>query len=158
MRASLVPLWISLAFLPALGCVGPFGGGSGDRQEVVQDPRVLEFADRIQAFYGSIQQIPLDVRITYDNSKLRSFFANEADFATYYAQLAGELRRAQFRNATLQRVLIREFRFDGEGVAKVDLMLFGRHERALRLGELQLARSDVWQLRDGSWLVTPDKL
>ena len=89
---------------------------------------------------------------------LRSFFASEDEFAAYYASLASQLRRAQFRNCVLDRVSIVEFRFEGDDVAQVDLMLFGRHERALRFGELELERHDVWQRRDGNWLVTPGKI
>ena len=146
--------WLVIGLLSSV----PLGCFSGGAFEEEQDPGVLAFADRIQDFYDSIESIPLDVELTYGNSALRSFFASESDFAAYYASLAQQLRRAQFRNATLNQVSIVEFRFDGDGIARVDLLLTGRHERALRLRELELERRDTWQRLNGRWLVTPDKL
>jgi hypothetical protein len=155
MRSWLALVIIGLATLPAPACL--IGGGEAPL-EAEQDPKILEFADRIVSFYDSIESIPLDVELTYGNSALRAYFASETDFAAYYASLAAQLRRAQFRNATLDQVSILEFRFDQTGVARVDLRLIGRHERKLRLGELRLPRQDTWQLRNGNWLVSPEKL
>ena len=132
--------------------------GRAPQYEEIQDPDVISFAQRLQAFYGSIQNIPLDVRLTYDSSVLRTFFASDEEFAAYYASIAAQLRRAQFRNCTLERVSIVEFRFEKDDVAQVDLMLFGRHERTLRFGELELQRVDVWERRNGNWVVTPGKI
>ena len=156
MQMALALLCGALALGTAWGC--SLSGPKAVSSEVVQDREVLEFAQRIETFYNAILDIPLDVRITYDSSNLRTFFANDADFAAYYASLAAQLRRAQFRNATLDQVSIVEFSFNSEGVARVDLKLIGRHERALRLGKLQLSRRDIWERLDGSWLVTPDKI
>jgi hypothetical protein len=142
--------------LLAPGCL--FGGGGGELQEVA-DPAVLDFADRIEAFYRSIDGIPLDVQVTYDTNELRGYFGSEEEFATYYASLAQQLRNAQVRNSTLERVSILEFRFEpGEQIARVELLLVARHERALRLRSLELARQDTWRRADGKWIVTPDKL
>jgi hypothetical protein len=142
-----------LAVLPVSGC---FSGRKGF--EVEQDPGVLAFAERIRSFYDAIEEIPLDVELTYGKSDLRTYFASEGEFASYYAGLAAQLRAAQLRNATLTRVSIVEFRFEGDSVARVDLRLIGRHERQLRFGQLELPRQDTWQRRDGRWMVTPDKL
>jgi hypothetical protein len=149
-------MWVLLVI--GLAALAPLGCFSGGGFEVERDPSVLAFADRIQSFYDSIEEIPLDVELTYGNSELRAFFASEGDFAAYYASLAAQLRRAQVRNTTLNRVSIVEFRFDGDSIARVDLVLTGKHERSLRLGALELQRQDTWQRLDGRWLVTPDKL
>jgi hypothetical protein len=142
--------------LAASGCL--FGGGSGELQ-AVDDPSILDFAGRIESFYDAIDGIPLDVQLTYDTNELRSYFGSEEEFATYYASLAAQVRKAQVRNSTLDRVSVVEFRFDtGQRVARVDLLMVARHERSLRLRSLELMRQDTWRLADGMWVVTPDKL
>ena len=136
------------------------GGCSGGRPttEPENDPQIVRFAQRIDRFYRLLENLPLDVRLTFDDTALRGYFNDSEQFSAYYASLAGQIRRAQFRNSTALRVDIEEFRFEGDDKAVVVVTLVGRHERALRVGELEVERSDTWRLVDGRWMVSPAKL
>jgi hypothetical protein len=144
------------ACLALVLCLGCFGGGS--TTELETDPQILRFAQRIDRFYRLLENLPLDVRLTFEDTALRAYFSDEEQFSAYYASLADQIRRAQFRNSTAQRVDIGPFRFDSDETAVVDVTLIGRHERALRVGELELPRRDTWRLVDGRWMVSPAKL
>jgi len=141
--------------LMSLGGCFLFGGGG---EEPVQDPDVVAFAERIDRFYNIFQDTPLDIRATFDNPTLRSYFLSEEDFSAFYASLAAGARRSLLRNATPTRVEIDEFRFESENVAIVDVRFIGRHTRRLRFGEVEIARTDTWRRVDGRWILSPDKL
>ncbi len=145
--AALAALWL---------CAGCFGGGSTTETE--NDPQVLRFAQRIDRFYRQLENLPLDVRLTFEDTSLRAYFSDGQQFSAYYASLADQIRRAQFRNSIALRVDIGGFRFDSDEIAVVDVTLIGRHERALRVGELQLPRRDTWRFIEGRWMVSPAKL
>ena len=147
LAAALAALWI---------CAACFGGGSTTETET--DPGVLRFAQRIDRFYRQLENLPLDVRLTFEDTSLRAYFSDGDQFSAYYASLADQIRRAQFRNATALRVDIGGFRFEGDDKAVVDLTLVGRHERTLRVGELEIMRTDTWRLVEGRWMVSPAKL
>lgn len=145
--AALAALWL---------CAGCFGGGSTTETET--DPQVLRFAQRIDRFYRQLENLPLDVRLTFEDTSLRAYFSDGEQFSAYYASLADQIRKAQFRNSTALRVDIGGFRFEADDKAVVDLTLVGRHERTLRMGELAITRSDTWRLVEGRWMVSPAKL
>jgi len=126
--------------------------------EPVNEPQIVRFAERIDRFYRKIENTPLDVRATFEDPELRGYFANEADFASYYASLADSIRRSLFRNSTATRVNIQEFRFESPDVAAVEIVFVGLHVRRLRRGEIELPRRDTWRLVDDRWLLTPAKL
>jgi hypothetical protein len=130
----------------------------GPALEPVSEEEVLAFAERIEIFYRSLEDTPLDSLLTYQDEQLRSHFRDEAEFADYYAALANEVRRASLRNGHAQRVEIREFRFDGPEVAFVDVALLGRHQRGLLFWEIELRRTDTWRLEGGTWILAPEKL
>jgi hypothetical protein len=145
--AALAALWL---------CAGCFGGGSTTETE--NDPQVLRFAQRIDRFYRQLENLPLDVRLTFEDTSLRAYFSDGQQFSAYYASLADQIRKAQFRNSTALRVDIGGFRFEADDRAVVDLTLVGRHERTLRVGELEITRTDTWRLVEGRWMVSPAKL
>ena len=147
--------------LPKLGWPGLPGwlhfGGEAEL-EPVDDGAVLRFAARIEAFYRGLEAIPLDVLITYENPELREHFVDEVAFGDYYASLAYQVRRSQLRNSQIERFEIRDFHFESDDVARVELILVGRHQRTLRFWELELARTDTWRRVEGSWVLSPEKL
>mgnify|MGYP000459866457 CR=1 FL=1 len=124
----------------------------------VEDADALRFAQRIQGFYGALENMPIDSLLTYESPELRAYFENERAFSDYYASLAGDLRDADFRNGRAERIVIDEFRFIGPGEATVDLTLVGRHMRRLRFWERKFRRTDRWRQVGGIWLLSPSKL
>ena len=124
----------------------------------VEDADALRFAQRIQGFYGALENMPIDSLLTYESPELRAYFENERAFSDYYASLAGDLRDADFRNGRAERIVIDEFRFTGPGEATVDLTLVGRHMRRLRFWERKFRRTDRWRQVGGTWLLSPSKL
>ena len=119
---------------------------------------MVAFAERIEVFYRSLEDIPLDAEMTYQDEDLRAHFRDETSFADYYASLADQVRRASLRNGRAHRVEIREFRFEGPELARVDVSLYGRHLRGLRFWQIELERTDTWLLEEGAWLLSPEKL
>lgn len=124
----------------------------------VEDADALRFAERIQGFYGALENIPIDSLLTYESPELRAYFENERAFLDYYASLAGALRDADFRNGRAEMIVIDEFRFSGPGEATVDLTLVGRHMRRLRFWPRKFRRTDRWRQVGGIWLLSPAKL
>ncbi len=124
----------------------------------VEDADALRFAERIQGFYGALENIPIDSLITYESRELRAYFENERAFSDYYASLAGALRDAAFWNGRAERITIDEFRFIGPGEASVDLTLVGRHMRRLRFWERKFRRTDSWRQVEGIWMLSPSRL
>jgi hypothetical protein len=131
---------------------------SGPELEPVQDPEVLAFASRIEGFYRGLEGVPFDVEMTFEDERLREHFDSKAAFTDYYASLAAQLRAAQFRNTRAERVEIRDFSFETPERARVYVALVGRHLRVLRFWEIETSRSDAWQLLDGRWVLTPERL
>ena len=124
----------------------------------VADESVLSFARRIESFYRSLEELPIDSLITYEDPKLRTHFRDQTAFADYYASLAHQVRAASFRNGRAERVEVEEFRFEGPELARVEVRVYGRHQRALRFWEIDFARTDTWRRVEGAWVLTPEKL
>ena len=148
------PLATALLCATLAGCLA----GSGAEPESVTDPEVLAFASRIEGFYRALEGVPLDVQMTFEDPALRSFFRSEAGFTDYYASLATQVRKAQFRNTKAIRVEIRDFHFQSSTRARVTVRLVGQHLRILRFWEIDLSRSDTWLLHESRWVLTPEKL
>ena len=91
--------------------------------EVVRDPDVLEFAQRIELFYDELEGRSINVFHTFQDPVFRDFFLHEEGFVDYYASLASQLRAAHFRHGRPVRVEIREFRFENQERAMGTLML-----------------------------------
>ena len=153
MSALCVGFLLVLSALP--GC-GLFGGGP--EPELVADERIVAFGQRIQGFYAELEGQPLDVKSTFEDRKLRDYFANETDFAAYYADLARQIRGRLFRNSIAVRIDIKEFRQQREDQIIVDLTFVGAHQRRLRRGDVEYARQDTWRLQGGTWLLAPERL
>ncbi len=147
--------WALVCLTLLLGACGSF---SQPGLEPVQDPEVLAFASRIEGFYRGLEGVPVDVRMTFEDERLRDHFDSQAAFTDYYASLAAQLRDAQFRNTRVDRVEIRDFSFENPERARVLVTLVGRHLRILRFWEIETRRSDAWQLLDGRWVLTPERL
>ncbi len=148
------PLATALLCAALTGCIT----GRGVEPERVTDPEVLAFATRIEGFYRALEGVPLDVQMTFDDPGFRSHVRSDAAFTDYYASLASQVRAAQFRNAKAMRIEIRDFHFQSSARARVSVTLVGRHLRILRFWEIEFARTDTWQLSEGRWVLTPEKL
>lgn len=144
--------------LPLLACACFWWGGQPGNRELVEDREILEFADTIGAFYSRLHNTRLDSLETYEDAELRTFFVDHREFSDYYASLAAQVRAAGFRRSRAEQVRIREFRFEGDDMALVDITLVGRHRRALRFWRIEIQRSDVWRRSAGTWALSPSKL
>ena len=158
----------ALLALAAVGCA--LGGDPVERERVeVVEPiapyaervdiqEVDAFALRIERFYRSIARRPLDAYATFQDESLRSFFDDPHEFEEYYASLANQARRAKLRNARAEEVRVREFRCEGDELARVDVLIVGHHERAFRVRGIVIERTDTWQRSGDTWFLRPGRL
>ncbi len=146
------------AILPLVACACIWPGSGKDPLEPVDERDIVAFAERISAFYGRLEKLPLNSLIAFEDPELRSYFEGDREFSDYFASVAAQVREASLRNTTADRVLIREFRFADEDLAEVDITLEGRHKRGLRWGLIELQRTDTWRRVGGIWSLSPDKL
>ena len=146
------------AILPLVACACIWPGSGKDPLEPVDERDVVAFAERISAFYGRLEKLPLNSLLAFEDAELRSYFEGDREFSDYFASVAAQVREASLRNTTADRVLIREFRFADEDLAEVDITLEGRHKRGLRWGLIELQRTDTWRRVGGTWSLSPDKL
>lgn len=157
-----LPMWkrarVAAPLLVLLCGLSACAWSGGPERETVTEEEILAFAERIEIFYRSLEETPLDALLTYEDEGLRTHFRDDAAFADYYASLADQVRSASLRNGQAERVEVREFRFDGPDLATVDVALLGRHQRGLRFWEIELHRTDTWRLEDGTWILAPEKL
>ena len=126
--------------------------------EVVRDPDVLEFAQRIELFYDELEGRSINVFHTFQDPVFRAFFLHEEGFVDYYASLASQLRAAHFRHGRPVRVEIREFRFENPERATVDVTLVGEHLRGLLFWDIRVQRTDTWRRRRSVWVLSPERL
>jgi hypothetical protein len=133
-------------------------GGDASFSEPGGDADSLAFAERVGAFYGLLEGEPLDALVTFEDADLRAYFAEDQDFTDYYASLAQRVRESRFRHARADQVVVQEFRTEGANLAVVDIVLVGKHERALIFWDLELELTDVWRRQGGTWFLSPDKL
>ena len=148
------------AQLGALLLTACFGGAAATPGlQPVGEASILEFAERIQGFYGSIERRSLNALVTFQDAELHGYFGDPRQFADYYASLADQVKSAHFRYSRADAVRVREFRFPAHGRAEVDVVLVGRHQRALRFWDIEIERTDAWVLDDsGLWIIAPEKL
>ena len=146
------------AILPLVACACIWPGSGKDPLEPVDERDIVAFAERISAFYGRLEKLPLNSLLAFEDEELRSYFEGDREFSDYFASVAAQVREASLRNTTADRVLIREFRFADEDLAEVDITLEGRHKRGLRRGLIELQRTDTWRRVGGTWSLSPDKL
>ena len=146
------------AILPLVACACIWPGSGKDPLEPVDERDIVAFAERLSAFYGRLEKLPLNSLLAFEDEELRSYFEGDREFSDYFASVAAQVREASLRNTTADRVLIREFRFADEDLAEVDITLEGRHKRGLRRGLIELQRTDTWRRVGGTWSLSPDKL
>jgi len=123
------------------------------------DDQSIAFARRIVSFYGTLRGRPLEAFQTFQDAKLRAYFASPEAFSDWYAPVANRVRDSHLRFGTPEEVRIRAFRFVDADTAQVDVVLVGPHERPLRFGPVEVELTDVWRRsEDGIWMLTPDRL
>ncbi len=129
--------------------------GSASR---VDDPGVAAFAARIDGFYRALERRPLDSAATFEDPRLHGYFSTPAEFSDWYASLANQVRDADLRLGRADSVRVREFRFEEPGVARVQVELSGRRGRRVLFSAVTLERADIWRQRNGTWVLSPEKL
>jgi hypothetical protein len=124
----------------------------------VPDAEAIGFQERASSFYRSLESVPLDALLTFEDPELRSYFAGQPDFNDYYSALANAVRAADFRDGQVSSLEILEFRFEQPDLARVEVRIAGKHQRRLRFWEIELRRTDTWRRHEGVWVLSPDKL
>jgi hypothetical protein len=125
--------------------------------QLVDDAAVLEFYARASAFYGRLARRRFDSIETYQDEALRGFFSSEANYADYYADLAGALVEAQFEKNRPLSLEVLELRLEGPGRGHVHTRIVGDDGRPLRPGRVRLERNDRWERVDGVWRIAPGR-
>jgi len=142
-------------------CTACFAGASpppATNAPQLSNEEVAAFSERIETFYGALEDVPLDALVTYENHQLRDCFETPGAFSDYFSALATAARDAYFRDTTARSVRIREFDFQGPDDATVDVMFTSVHQRVLRFWSIGFERWDHWKRIDGVWRVVPEKL
>jgi hypothetical protein len=142
-------------------CTACFAGGSPPVAEApaqLSDAEIAAFSQRIEAFYGGLEDVPLDALLTYESRQLRDCFETPTGFSDYFSALATAARQAYFRDTTARSVRINEFNFEGPEEATVDVTFTSVHQRALRFWSIAFQRHDRWKRTDGVWRIVPEKL
>jgi hypothetical protein len=152
------------AFPLLLLCTACFGGAApAPAPETpavnVSDAEAAAFSARIEKFYGTLEGLPLDALVTYENSTLRDCFTSPASFSDYFSALATAARLESFRYTTARHVKIREFNFESADEATVDVSFISVNQRTLRFWSIHFDRVDSWKRNeDGVWRIVPAKL
>lgn len=150
------------ALLVLVLCAGCFGGGAApeavEPAPQLSDQEITAFSQRIEGFYSTLEDVPLDALVTYENKKLRDCFVTQGGFSDYFSALATEARNLSFRDSTARSVRIREFHFDAPDQASVFVTFTSVNQREIRFWSIHFDRHDTWKLTDGVWLIVPEKL
>ncbi|NRA03224.1 MAG: hypothetical protein HRU00_11560 [Myxococcales bacterium] len=150
---------LGLRLLPLAICSCLWGGGGvGSGLAPAQDTEIVAFAEHVDGFYLSLEGRAVDTLATYEDERLRGYFAGPREFSDYYASLAAQLRGADFRHARPNATRVREFWFDGPDLAQVEVLIEGSHRRALRFWGIRVVRVDTWRYDGNSWVLSPDQL
>ncbi|MCS5638495.1 MAG: hypothetical protein NZ990_18420 [Myxococcota bacterium] len=150
---------IPLRLLPLALCSCLWGGGgAGSGLSPVQAPDIVAFAEHVDAFYGALEDRAVDTLATYEDERLRRYFAGPREFSDYYASLAAQLRGADFRHARPDATQVREFWFEGPDLAHVEVLIRGYHRRTLRFWEIRVVRVDTWRYDGSTWVLSPGQL
>ena len=153
-RASkLVTALCAGLLLATQGC-----GGFRSRLEPVEDEQIVALAVRLDDFYRSLENRTLDTLATFEDRRLRSYFADDTAFSDYYASLASQVRRALVRHGRVEEVQVVEFSLADGDHALVRVHLRGSHQRQLRFWSVDLDRTDSWRRLSGRWFLVPEDL
>ena len=139
------------------------GGGNGGETgfaEVVDDEEIIELAVRMEQFYGALEGRSLDTLDTFQDQRLRAFFSTRSRVRRLLRGSGGECRSdsQHFRRSAAEIIFVRGFEFPDPDTARVDVILKGRHMRALRFWWLEIHRIDTWRMTSRGWVVSPDRL
>ena len=146
-------LVLGLVLTAASGC-----GGIRGRQEPVNDEQILALARRLDEFYRSLENRTLDTLATFEDRRLRAYFADDIAFSDYYASLAAQVRRALLRYGRVDDVQVVEFSLKEDDHALVQIQLSGKHQRQLHFWRVELERTDSWRRLSGRWFLVPEDL
>jgi hypothetical protein len=140
-------------------CAGCFGGApAAPPANAPPDAEIAAFSSRIEGFYSSLEDVPLDALVTYQNKRLSECFETQGAFSDYFSALATEARQLHFRDMTARSVRIRKFDFTNPEEAVVQVSFISVHQRTLRFWSIGFDRYDVWQRTEGIWRIVPAKL
>jgi hypothetical protein len=153
--------WAALLFaLGASGCLGGEPEVPPDPAlgiELVEDPAVIDFYARAEAFYDRLARRRFDSVETFQDELLRGYFANEEAYSDYYADLAAALVAANVAQSRPIRLSVLELRLEGPGRGRVQAEIVGEDGRPLRPGTVSLQRVDRWERIDGVWRIVPGR-
>ncbi len=147
-----------LALILCTACFGGVAPPVAATRAQPSNDEVQAFSTRIEAFYGGLQDVPLDALVTYENKQLRECFATQGAFSDYFSALATQAREMQFRDTTARKVRILEFDFGAPDQASVDVSFMSVNQREIRFWSIGFDRHDTWKQTDGVWQIVPDKL
>ncbi|MEN8160244.1 MAG: hypothetical protein ABFS41_09255 [Myxococcota bacterium] len=145
--------------LGAPGCAGDDGSGPAPDPTagltLIEDPALVGFYERAKAFYGRLARRRFDSIETYQDERLRGFFATEEEYADYYADLTSAFVEHHFDKNRPVDLEVVEFALEGPGRARVSTRFEGRDSRPLRRGTVAFEREDRWERQDGVWHIVP---
>jgi hypothetical protein len=149
----------ALLLLACLGCAADDGPGPAPDPTagltLVEDPALVGFYERARSFYGRLARRRFDSIETYQDERLRDFFATEEAYADYYADLTSAFVEHYFDKNRPVDLEVVEFALEGPGRARVSTRFRGRDARPLRRGTVAFERDDRWERQDGVWRIVP---
>jgi hypothetical protein len=150
---------LALAVLALVACRGDAGPKADPSfgVEIVNDPAIVDFQTRADAFYGRLTRRRVNTIATFNDRVLRDYFQTDSQYSDYYSALAQALTEAHFeRNRPLEGE-VREFLFDAPGKARVRYRFVGDNGRPLRFWSTSLEREDRWERVEGKWWIVPGR-
>jgi len=156
-RGALLAATLVLAL--GLGCAGDDGSrpvpDPSAGLTVVDDAALVEFYERARVFYERLARRRFDSIQTYQDERLRDYFANEQTFSDYYADLTSALVDNHFDKNRPVALEVLEFALEGPGRARVSARFEGEDGRPLRPGTVRFERTDRWERIGGAWRIVP---
>jgi hypothetical protein len=126
--------------------------------EIVESRGIASFYERASAFYDRMARRRFNTLATYQDTTLRRYFRDDAEFSDYYADLASTLAEAHFAQNRALELTVEEMLVEGPGRARVRVRIVGENALPLRIRPVILDREDRWERTDGEWWVVPGKL
>ena len=149
----------ALALLALVACRGD-AGPTADPSfgvEIVNDPAIVDFQTRADAFYGRLTRRRVNTIATFNDRVLREYFQTDAQYSDYYSALAEALTEAHFEKNRPLEGEVREFLFDAPGKARVRYRFVGLNSKPLRFWSTSLEREDRWERVEGKWWIVPGR-
>ena len=108
------------AALPLLACACIWPGAGTDPLEPVDERGIVVFAERISAFYGRLENMPLNSLTAFEDPELRSYFDGEREFSDYFASVAAQVRDSFARQGVMGLIGARLGRIE-PGMVEIEL-------------------------------------